>query len=198
MYKLIRFVTPKNEFHDGYAAYLHEQGRQLLTGGLSAYYGIDFSEDMIFYGEKGKPYIKDAFLNISHTDGLICAALSDNENGSDCEKIKAPRDGVLRRCFSEKEAEYIRKSTDPALVFTRLWTLKEAYSKLVGEGISVLKTVVFDLDNNHADFDCGCDFYQYIINESYAVVFCEKVGSGKVFLENVNFENEKAMVSYVI
>ncbi len=188
MRKIIRFVDGRAEVPRGYAAYLHRQGRELLSKSLSGYFNIDFSEDMLFFGEKGKPYLLDVFFNIAHTDGMVCLALSDRENGADCEKLKSYSENAIKRCFCEKEAKYVYDSGDRDLAFVRLWTLKEAYSKLIGEGISALKSAVFDLSEEKADFDCGCDFYQYVINGKFCAAFCEKGGSGKIFLEFTDFD----------
>lgn len=191
MYKLFRIVKGKKDIVDSSAEYLHREGRLLLAESLKKYYGIAFSEDMLTFGEKGKPYISGAYFNISHSDGAIALALSDKENGCDCERIRPPSDGVMRRCFSPDEEEYVRRGDNMPLRFTMIWTLKEAYSKLVGQGISALRDAVFDIEHNTALFDSDCDFYQYIINDTYAVVFCEKGGCGKIFCEFTNFAIDK-------
>lgn len=191
MYKLIRFVTKKADCNGKYSVYLHEQGRALLKKALNEYCNILFSEENVFFGKKGKPYINDAFFNISHTDGMVSLALSDCENGADCERLRAPLEKVIKRCFTPYEADQISASESPSLNFTRLWTLKEAYSKLTGEGISALGKTEFDLAGGKALFDCGCDFYQYLINGEYCAAFCEKNGAGNIFFQFTDFDIDK-------
>ena len=183
MYKLIRFVTKKADYDGKYSVYLHEQGRALLKKALSEYCNILFSEENVFFGKKG---------NISHTDGMVSLALSDYENGADCERLRAPLEKVIKRCFTPYEAEQISASKSPPLSFTRLWTLKEAYSKLIGEGISALGKAEFDLSGGKALFDCDCNFYQYLINGEYCAAFCEKNGVGNIFFQFTDFDIDKS------
>lgn len=107
-------------------------GRYILFCVASAN-GIDI--DSILYGENGKPYIENykLYFNISHSDGFVCCAVSDKEVGIDAEKIKTPSDRVLKKVLCENERKTI-KDTDRD--FIRYWTLKEAYLKYTGEGLS--------------------------------------------------------------
>lgn len=90
------------------------------------------------FTETGKPYFagSDLHFNLSHTDTLVCAALSKKPVGVDVQTLTAPSDGVIRRVLSEMEQRLLRRSDDPAALFTRFWTQKEAYAKWTGEGLS--------------------------------------------------------------
>ena len=61
-------------------------------------------------------------------------AVSEDEIGVDTEKLRPPEKAVIRRCFTEEEAERAQASAES---FTRLWTEKEAVLKLLGTGFSL-------------------------------------------------------------
>ena len=86
----------------------------------------------------GKPFFQNSALhfNLSHTDTLVCAAVSDLPVGIDAQSVTLPSAGVARRVLCEEEQRLLARSDDPAALFTRFWTQKEAYAKLTGEGLS--------------------------------------------------------------
>lgn len=85
---------------------------------------------------KGKPYIKaygHLHFNLSHTKNIITCVISDAEVGVDVEHIREIKEATVNRVFSENEkkmAEYKQEG------YVRLWTMKEAYAKLIGNGLS--------------------------------------------------------------
>jgi 4'-phosphopantetheinyl transferase len=94
-------------------------------------------------------------FSTSKTDGLVAVAVSHLPLGVDVERVRqgcVPFE-VAEAFFSNGEKEQLMK-TDPDLrpeLFYRLWTLKEAYSKARGTGISeqLLKEISFALDAKH-------------------------------------------------
>ena len=96
-----------------------------------------FGDAEYVYGANGKPYLKDrsnCFFSISHSARYVVCAVADCEVGVDIEPISPIRPAVLRRCFTEREQVWIG---DDAERFALLWTMKEAYMKLTGTGLSV-------------------------------------------------------------
>ena len=86
----------------------------------------------------------------------------------------------MKRAFSPKEAELVEASeqSERDLMFFRLWTLKEAYVKTLGTGISYpLDTAEFLFEDNRIITDiAGYKFRQYIIGGGeYVVSVCEKL-----------------------
>jgi 4'-phosphopantetheinyl transferase len=99
-------------------------------------------------GEHGKPALCAAGdgepieFNLSHTRGLVaCAVARGRAVGVDVERIdrRVDIDQLSRSVFSEGErAELMRLAGDEKrLRFFQLWTLKEAYIKAVGRGLSL-------------------------------------------------------------
>lgn len=114
------------------AAYL------LLCQGLREEHGI--TEPPIFaYGEHGKPMIvdhPDIHFNMSHCREAVICMLSNKPIGVDVETIHRYSESLARYTMSDEEMEQILQSDNPALVFTRLWTMKEAVLKLSGHGLT--------------------------------------------------------------
>lgn len=189
---LVKFL-PKNERNQSFHSFSHKQGMMLLNDGMKRSCGIDVSESDIIAGQHGKPYFKSYpyYFNISHCKKLAVCALSDCEIGADCEGIRKASPNVITRCFSEQEKNIINSADNPDAAFSRLWTLKESYVKLTGEGLSSdLSKISFDLNNNMALFNSGCNFYQLIINNSYFISVCgnKSGGEGKITVEKVNVD----------
>ena len=111
---------------------------QLLKEGLRQEYGI--TENPIFeYNEHGKPLIighPEIFFNLSHCKEAAICVVSDQPVGIDVESI---RDYTM----NDEEIAQIKSAENPAATFIRLWTMKEATTKLIGTGISNdMKTVI--------------------------------------------------------
>lgn len=89
--------------------------------------------------EKGKPFLRELPLvfSLSHSGPYIACAVADHEIGVDIQQRSTAKGSLLRRCFSERERAYIEASSDPAAVFTELWSMKESYVKALGVGLSL-------------------------------------------------------------
>lgn len=83
-------------------------------------------------------------FSISHTRNLILLALSETSAvGADTEKIKKTQPEIAERYFSEEEKQFLScRNEQKENCFYNMWTLKEAYCKYKGTGLSeeVLKT----------------------------------------------------------
>jgi 4'-phosphopantetheinyl transferase len=106
-------------------------------------------------GPHGRPEIDQAHtnlrFNLSHSAGLvICALARDREIGVDVEDLtrRAPDPAIVPRYCSPAEADDVRSHGDRWRDrFLTYWTLKEAYVKARGVGISVpLSEISFTLD----------------------------------------------------
>lgn len=124
---------------------------------LSEYAPVKPQEWRFVTGEWGKPEIDGPALdpplwfNLSHTGGFVaCVAGRVRELGVDVENLSRMTscDEIAKHSFAAAEFEYLR-NLPPALqheAFFRIWTLKEAYIKAVGKGLSI------PLDSFHFHF----------------------------------------------
>lgn len=109
-------------------------------------------ELIISKGTQGKPYIEgypEFYFNISHAGDKVAIAYGDSPVGIDVEHIRCRENDlkVAKRCFTEEEYRFItedayelnmeRISHSKEERFFMVWTMKEAYLKYKGTGISV-------------------------------------------------------------
>lgn len=115
------------------AAYL------LLLEALEKEYGITEAPEFSF-GPHRKPFLKDyphIHFNLSHCSAAVLCVVSDRPVGCDIETVESPLDmDLCRYCCSPAEIDAILKAPSPPLAFYGLWTRKEAFLKLSGEGLS--------------------------------------------------------------
>lgn len=115
---------------------LSKTAYSLLDKLLLENYGI--AMPTILKTAKGKPYLKDhdVYFNISHTNGAIAIAFSESETGVDIEHVRPTDTKIANRFFCESEAAFLEKVENKNAEFLKMWTRKEAYIKMTGEGIS--------------------------------------------------------------
>jgi 4'-phosphopantetheinyl transferase len=106
----------------------------------------------------GKPRVSDSeghapSFSLSHCRGLVACAVADGiDLGIDVEAVDRQVDvaEIAERHFSRAEAADVasRSGHDQTIRFIELWTLKEAFAKATGVGLSQpLDTVTFELDD---------------------------------------------------
>ena len=115
---------------------------------LSEYAPVKPQDWQFLTGEKGKPEVAapaldtSLWFNLSHTDGFaVCVAGRARHLGVDVENMnrKTSHLELAQRFFAPAEYEYLR-NLRPSLqreAFFRIWTLKEAYIKADGRGLSI-------------------------------------------------------------
>ncbi len=114
--------------------------RQSLGAGLLLQYVLQdykLTEQDITVGQYGKPEIEGICFNISHSKDMVVCAVSEYPVGCDIEKITTVPEGVAERFFSKGEVNYLNQvpKEEEREAFFRLWTMKESYIKMTGEGL---------------------------------------------------------------
>jgi phosphopantetheinyl transferase len=109
--------------------------------------------------QRGDPPVT---FNLSHTRGLVACVVADGRAvGVDVESADRPaqHDALAARFFHASEIESLRAlgGESRRVRFVELWTLKEAYLKAIGAGLSMpLRDCRFDLrDDGAIDFTAG-------------------------------------------
>lgn len=108
-----------------------------LVAGLLIYRATGGAE--LSYGEHDKPYLKDGglYFSVSHSGDVVAIATDTDEVGCDVEYIVSEnRLKIADRFYHPSERDYVAGADDRSAAFTRVWTRKEAYLKMTGEGIS--------------------------------------------------------------
>lgn len=137
--------------------------------------GIPFEDIVIAADQKGKPYFENLSLefNISHSENIVVAAVHTEKVGIDVEKIHAVRQGLFKKVCTDKELEYLfgripdaeafeKESTRQELLrFFEIWTIKEAYFKCIGTGITDFKSIDIFSESIHVE---NISFDDYVIH----------------------------------
>jgi 4'-phosphopantetheinyl transferase len=122
--------------------------RALVRTTLSRYATVAPADWRFITNEYGRPEVldrpagvADLRFNLSHTDGLIaCAVTVGREVGVDVENIRREvTHDIPGRFFAPREVADLRSipEIDQPRVFFDYWTLKEAYIKARGMGLSI-------------------------------------------------------------
>lgn len=152
-------------------------GELLLRDLLDKYYNLNYNNLEFEFNKNNKPFIvnKNIFYNISHSSNYVIVVVSDKEIGIDIEKIRETNIKSINCFASNKEKEYILLEDNN--LFKRLfeiYTLKEAYIKMMGKSIFDIKNVEFTISNNHiycSDINVKCYSFMY---DNYVISICEK------------------------
>ena len=112
-------------------------GVGLLLQKVLALYHMEDSQ--VFAGERGKPMVDGLEFSLSHSGDLIICAVSDKPIGCDVEEIRKAPERVAERYFSCREQEYLSRffGEEYDRAFFRLWTMRESYVKMTGEGMGL-------------------------------------------------------------
>lgn len=140
----------------------------------------------------GRPYLCPSThtfsgdFNLSHSeDKIICGFSSNGKIGVDIESIKPLDLSIIDFCFTQEERKYFNSLQDQErlLFFYKIWTLKEAYVKAIGTGITdSFSHFGFDMDmwrlgavelKVHREDASGYHF-KIIEHSNYLVAICSE------------------------
>ena len=132
----------------------------------------------VVYGENGKPKIPGICFNLSHSEDMVICTVSKKPVGCDVEKVKEINLKIAERFFAKKELEYLKsfEKNNRADAFFRLWTMKESYMKMTGEGMRLgLDQFEVILDEDIKVFRngqrCACFIKEYEL-QGYKLSVC--------------------------
>jgi 4'-phosphopantetheinyl transferase len=138
--------------------------RVLVRTTLSSYAAVPPAAWRFTANQHGRPEIYEPSgvewlrFNLTNTNGLVaCAVIRDGDVGVDAEDITRAGDAasLARRFFAPKEFADFQRAPDAATQrerFAAYWTLKEAYLKARGIGLSVpLEQIAFVLSDDMRD-----------------------------------------------
>lgn len=121
--------------------------RALVRTVLSRYADVDPRDWRFGENHFGKPHVTGpeelpVMFNVSHTAGLVvCAVAKSDAVGVDVERTDRDAEhlNIAKRFFAEPEWRMLEAvaPNERAKTFFRIWTLKEAYIKAHGSGLSI-------------------------------------------------------------
>lgn len=124
------------------------------------------------YNPEGKPYFQEIplYFSLSHSGDAVFLAMSQREVGADIQAVtKADWESLAKRFYGKNDLEYMEscgenpvlgaddllENLDARERFYQLWTKKEAYGKLTGEGVSKYLDREVPGEEQGIDWNCG-------------------------------------------
>jgi phosphopantetheinyl transferase len=135
---------PKQQIDHLNARIALKDGLRMLMRVDNQPYGYPILFDTV-YDENGKPRItrldgadtqSNPEISLAHKDGCGIAAIADRAVGVDIERIEPMDKGVWELAFTDAEKALLRQFDDTDEWAMRFWVAKEAYSKMIGHGLS--------------------------------------------------------------
>lgn len=136
-------------------------------------------ELVLDYGNKGKPSLREYpfYFNLSHSGEYVVCAVSDQEIGADIQQcVSTDVERLAKRFFSAQEcmalAAYETES-EKRQFFFRQWVRKEAYGKLIGEGIA--GTIAMNLLPGAGGAAKELCWQEWDLPEGYNIALCQRI-----------------------
>lgn len=165
--KLRKFRFDKDKLHCMFA-------EMLLKYALHERYAInDFHLERNAYGKPSLVERDDIFFNLSHSGDWVVCGVGDQNLGIDVERMEEIERNIADEFFSKKEVEFLKtiSEKDWLDVFYSIWTLKESYTKNVGEGLSI-----------------PLDSFSIIPNQNHIVLYIREDKSEKFFFQTYSLD----------
>ncbi len=134
-------------------------------------YGFDFEDEDIHREEHGKPYFINntkLHFNISHSKEMGVIVVDESPCGVDVELLRKTKYNVADRFFTEDEKSWINQAEGDEKIarFFKVWTGKEAYTKMLGCGLTVQLNTFSVLSDEIKEK------LQYIRKDDYIICVC--------------------------
>lgn len=150
---------------------------EILLYNLMLKKNIAYEKQDYYINKYGKPYFKSnsIYFNISHSFDYIITIISNKKIGIDIEKIRETPLNAINQFATKKEKEYILSSNNniEERLF-KIYTLKEAYFKMLGTNLNNILEVEFSIKQNEvscSDKNVKIGFINEI--EGYVISYCE-------------------------
>jgi 4'-phosphopantetheinyl transferase len=91
-------------------------------------------------GENGKLKCVNVQFSLSHSGDFVLCVVGKKDIGCDIERVEKFPPEVAEHCFTARERQYAysaESEEERNLRFYKLWTIKESYLKMTGEGLQV-------------------------------------------------------------
>ena len=177
--KIPKLKKDKIDKYKNYDTKIRSIVAEILLNNLLSKKNISYNSLDYYINEYGKPYFKnyDLFFNISHSFDYVITTISDKEIGIDIEKVRKTPLNIINQFATEKEKEYILSSNNniEERIF-KIYTLKEAYFKMLGTNLNHILEVEFTIKNDKIycnDEKVKVGFIDNI--KGYIIAYCEKI-----------------------
>lgn len=148
-------------------------------------YHLHRSEISIHYLENikkndaGKPYFEDLPLcfSVSHSNNLICIAISNKNIGVDIQHKKKFKNHIAKHYFTSREKKTIGYPDIDINAFYKIWCSKEAVIKYLGTSLAkeIVNTEILIEDNKiscNPYSKLGFNLTEIKKNDAYEIIVC--------------------------
>ena len=154
---------------------------------ISKVFGIDPKEISFEKNKYGKPHVvgrSGVHYNISHSGDYVVCAVGSAPVGIDVQEIKDGSSDIAGRFFSKEEKEMLAAADEKKKTFYEIWSLKEAYIKCIGMGLS-MPLEDFGVVKKDGEYELTVKggqtgdyhFRKYDMSEAYSLCVCSKEDS---------------------
>lgn len=171
----------------------------ILRYALEEKYNIKRNQVKFQYTKYGKPILEgyeNIHFNISHSGDWVICGVADCQIGIDVEQEKDRKMTIVKDFFSEDELklwnshlEFNRKK-----LFYRIWTLKESYTKNIGQGLSYsFRSISFKFEQDSIqvfnDSQQSMPYYFLVkqLDANHLMSLCVKENCKEEINKNVNY-----------
>lgn len=154
--------------------------------------GYDFSHLIIKKRKNGKPYVENenVYFSVSHSGNMVLCGVSDFPIGVDIQEVTDYNRHVAKRFFKQNEQRAISAAENPEDkkdMFFRIWTLKEAYAKMTGEGLGGFRNfeVVPEKGLLKSFSELGCRLFEFE-SDGYKIAASSKDWESDVQIHKVD------------
>jgi 4'-phosphopantetheinyl transferase len=174
---------------------LFRLSRALMRTVLASYIDCPTNEVRFGVNDFGKPILQASGIhfNLTHSRGAVVLAVSNREVGVDVEEHQRQVEylALAERFFAAPEWRYLQTLPADELpaAFFAIWTLKEAFVKGIGRGLSFpLDAFCFDLEGNRllrfrplADFvSPDWHFHQFELSDHHCGAVAVQGGQARI------------------
>lgn len=143
---------------------LHIEATNLLEEKLIEKFHFKKKDLNYKYGLRGKPYLEKSPFNfsISHCNEVVVCGVSRNRIGIDIEDIKSINKYVIKKALTESEEKIMSLYNEKEEYFFRIWSLKEAFIKSIGYGLSYgMRNIEFNINNREGKIYCNISGFKF-------------------------------------
>jgi len=132
------------------------------------------NREIIFtFNDYGKPILNNyshIHFNLSHAGNWVVVAFDSNKVGIDIEYKRPINLSSFKSIFSEQEYEQLKNlNIDQQMhSFYKLWTIKESYVKMIGEGLSMPLNNI-EIENHNCTINNNSYFKNYEIDKDHFI-----------------------------
>ncbi len=174
-------------------------GRLLCTYAIIKNFGYSSNEIKFTENAYGKPFVSgdnSIYFNVSHSGDWVVCVINTSVAGIDVQEIKPMKNSISERFFTKEENDYLLslKENNQLHGFYDIWSLKEAYIKALGVGLSMPLnefTIVKSMNDIKVKGTRDTEFYfrQYNMGEEYKLSVCSKENNFCPVIKNITIKD---------